>query len=215
MTDENYTVNVIGDIAGQYKTFMALIAKMPKGRIVSVGDVVDRGPDSKESVEWFMNNKDHCMLRGNHEDFLIQCTRDNGVYEYSDWYDQGGLETLESFGGSIPPEVLAFLTTRKYFQKIKIKDKWYFASHAFAKKPDDLDLSTERKKMEFIWNRGKPVESEKYALQICGHNSHFGLRWFSDDNNQQYAVCIDSSASKVLTGISLPSRMIYQQEYLD
>lgn len=215
MSETDQTVNVIGDIAGNFKTFQALIAKMPKGRIVSVGDVIDRGPRSKECVDWFRENLDKSvMLRGNHEDFAIQVNRQNGVYRDSSWTDQGGKQTLASFGGKIPDDYLTFLTTRKYFLRFKLGEKRYFVSHAFAHDADNLDLSTEDKKRLFIWNRRAPNPSERYFLQIAGHNSHMGLRWFSEDN-QRYAVCIDTSASGVLTGISLPSGLIYSQPYID
>ena len=34
--------NVIGDIAGNYLTLMELLKKMPKGKTIGVGDIVDR-----------------------------------------------------------------------------------------------------------------------------------------------------------------------------
>jgi serine/threonine protein phosphatase 1 len=210
------SVFVIGDIAGEFKAFLALLEKVPGDtKIISMGDAIDRGPDSRQVVEWFMQNQHRSLLgRGNHEDFAIKVSRKDGTYNEYSWISQGGQETLDSFGGEIPPDVLSFLATRKYFSRFKIGEQRFFVSHAFAETIDALDLSSEKKKMAFVWNRGTPNPSKNYTLQIAGHNSHFGLRWFSDDSNQQYAVGIDTSASKILTGISLPSREIFQQPYL-
>lgn len=66
---------VIGDIAGQFKTLEALLKQVPKDcPIVSLGDMVDRGPDSKKVLNFFKNHK---ALMGNHEHLMID------AYEYS------------------------------------------------------------------------------------------------------------------------------------
>ena len=46
--------NVIGDIAGQFKALEALVKKMPKGDLICVGDLCDRGPQSKEVYDFVM-----------------------------------------------------------------------------------------------------------------------------------------------------------------
>lgn len=34
-------MNIIGDIAGNYKTLQALLKQMPKGDFISLGDMID------------------------------------------------------------------------------------------------------------------------------------------------------------------------------
>ena len=46
-------MNLIGDIQGNYHTLRALLKQMPDEEPVSVGDMVDRGPRSKEVLEFF------------------------------------------------------------------------------------------------------------------------------------------------------------------
>lgn len=88
--------NIIGDIAGQYDTLMALIKKMPEDEIISVGDMVDRGPKSKEVIEWFMKNGKAHM--GNHEHFMLhECRNPSGIYVLGDWARNGGPMTLKSY----------------------------------------------------------------------------------------------------------------------
>jgi hypothetical protein len=65
-----------------------------------------------------------------------------------------------------------------------------------------------------IWNRGKPIRTDKYNIQIAGHNSQFGYKEFGDDDGV-FAYCIDTSREDVLTGIHIPSFTVYQQKVID
>lgn len=93
---------VIGDCHGTYKTLLALIEKIkaqyPEEQIVSVGDLVDRGPDSKSVVQYVIDNNILCV-RGNHEEMmwkavLIHTDEDNEL-----WLNNGGFQTLDSYNG--------------------------------------------------------------------------------------------------------------------
>lgn len=199
--------NVIGDVAGNYRTLQALIAKMPAGTALSVGDMIDRGPRSREVVEYFLNNGE--ALRGNHEDMCLEFYRPTGRYCNTDWHWNGGEVTERSWGGRVPEDVLNWMASRPLYKEIECDGKKYFISHAFISwNRQGLSAMEE----SIMWNRAYPVENKDYSLQICGHNSQFGLRWWG---NPAYAVCIDTSRSKVLTGIHLPSGQIYEQEYID
>lgn len=60
---------IIGDIAGHFKSLEALVAKLPANKeLLSLGDMVDRGPDSRKVVDFFKNHK---ALLGNHEHMLL------------------------------------------------------------------------------------------------------------------------------------------------
>ena len=76
-------INIIGDIAGRYDELMLLLAKMPEADlIVSVGDMVDRGPKSKEVIEFFMTNPKAYAIYGNHESMMYEHLTGN---PYRDW----------------------------------------------------------------------------------------------------------------------------------
>src|SRR3990172_8454089 len=89
--------NVISDIAGNFKALQALLAKMPDGKVLSVGDMIDRGPRSREVVDFFMGGGGEA-LRGNHEDFCLQYHCPTGRYAHDDWAWNGGTATIDSFG---------------------------------------------------------------------------------------------------------------------
>lgn len=213
--------NVIGDIAGNYLTLKALLKKMPEGKIVSVGDIVDRGPRSKEVVEFFMEETlegNAEVLLGNHEHMMIDSIvtgNSNKQYDEYIWLQNGGFATADSFKNSYSQEVVTFLSNLKVARELEIEGKTFFISHAF--KPLGRDLEDEETELfRHIWNRREPFfNSESPDIQICGHNSQMRLKYFKSTYDDKIAICIDTSAERILTGIHLPSMTIYQQEYID
>jgi serine/threonine protein phosphatase 1 len=71
---------------------------------VTVGDYVDRGPDSRGVIERLTQNPfatRFVALRGNHETILEEFLRDPSIAGY--WRRLGGLETLHSYGVDVAP----------------------------------------------------------------------------------------------------------------
>ena len=63
---------IIGDVHGEYKTLLALVSKLPKdAKLVFVGDLVDKGLESKEVIE-FIRENNHLSVKGNHESSVIE-----------------------------------------------------------------------------------------------------------------------------------------------
>ncbi|MBM9499584.1 metallophosphoesterase [Leptospira sp. 201903071] len=72
---------VIGDIHGCYDELILLLEEVgysENDRIISVGDIVDRGPDSVKVYDFFKENPRHIVVMGNHEN-----KHDNHVLSYS------------------------------------------------------------------------------------------------------------------------------------
>ena len=65
---------VVGDIHGMYTSLEALLAQVafdPRvDRLFSVGDLIDRGPESPLSLDWLAKPWFHCV-RGNHDQFVL------------------------------------------------------------------------------------------------------------------------------------------------
>lgn len=100
---------VIGDISGYKTAFDRLVAKATGiSRIVALGDITDRGPESRQMIEFFMNNPQHKCLMGNHEHMMIKSFEEvmlgkKSPYFLIYWiYINGGKETLESYGIIVP-----------------------------------------------------------------------------------------------------------------
>ena len=88
-------------------------AKHPsaEGITVTLGDSIDRGPDSRGVIERLCSNPfpmDFVALKGNHEDIFLQFLEDPFVGEH--WRRLGGMETTFSYGVS----GLDLLRGRKY-----------------------------------------------------------------------------------------------------
>ena len=71
---------VFGDVHGCFKEFLALLKKLDyqakTHRLISVGDIINRGPHSLEMLEW-MQKEGVEMVRGNHEQAFIDGIRNN------------------------------------------------------------------------------------------------------------------------------------------
>jgi hypothetical protein len=203
--------NIIADIAGDYDALQRLLARMPRDEVISLGDMIDRGPESRAVIEWFMAHGRAVLA--NHEHMMLDHCRGTDYYPPGIWEDNGGDATLASFGGRIPEDVLDWIGQLPLYLEIE----GCLLSHAFACPGYTLaelcDLGTDMRDIRcdrsLLWNREPPRRLPQYLRQIAGHNSQFGLREFSDRKGV-FAVCLDDSRHRRLTGIHLPSLRIYQ-----
>lgn len=97
---EDKKIFFVGDIHGRYDELMdklkAVDFNMNEDILISVGDLVDRGPKIKEVIELF-NQKDnfYCVI-GNHDNFLL-----NFDAEPEKWFDDkrnGSEDTVSQLG---------------------------------------------------------------------------------------------------------------------
>lgn len=94
----------IGDIHGCSRALDAVvhaIAPQPDDTIVTLGDHIDRGPDSRGAVDRLLSLKKQCRLislTGNHEEMLAEALRDKAAIEK--WLRCGGTDTLRSYGAA-------------------------------------------------------------------------------------------------------------------
>ena len=210
-------MNIIADIAGRFDELMLLLAQMPKDEpIILVGDLIDRGPKSKEVIEWAMTTPNVTVIKGNHEDMMVDFALNLKRYEEGIWFMNGGNKTMYSYGcmlshekpsnderirAAIPKEHIDFLQKCPIFYKTD----GLFVSHAPWN--GSFDLGHYKSEEDALWNRYKPHKHEG-VFQIFGHNS--SMRQYGD-----YAICLDNSSKRVLTGIHWPSKKIYEQPYLN
>ncbi|MGY4432441.1 hypothetical protein ACVWWO_004918 [Bradyrhizobium sp. F1.13.1] len=107
----------IGDIHGCYRKLRSLLTACHKHgadhdiRIIAMGDYVDRGPDSKEVIDFLVRNQADpnsrfICLRGNHEEMLIRAAdKDRSDRDLMTWWGNGGEQTLESYGVNDPSDL--------------------------------------------------------------------------------------------------------------
>jgi len=90
---------IIGDVHGHYDALMHLltVASVKDDQLFFLGDLIDRGPQSKQVVD-FVKDGEHVCLRGNHEAMVLGALL-NDDKSTLNWYRNGATETLQSFGG--------------------------------------------------------------------------------------------------------------------
>ncbi len=91
-------VSVVGDVHGCARQLRDLLKRLP-GQIVLVGDLVDRGEESKAVLDMVMARTDVISLMGNHEEMLLAFLN-NPEGAGAAWLRHGGLQTLASYGAS-------------------------------------------------------------------------------------------------------------------
>lgn len=99
---------VVGDIHGCLAELKRMLAEREfdpnEDVLVSCGDLVDRGPQVRETLEFVMSLPRFYAARGNHDD---KCTR---YFQGQPVKIANGLQdTIDSFGDKMPKETLEFL----------------------------------------------------------------------------------------------------------
>ena len=65
----------VGDIHGCFSMLETALGEAgfdgARDRLFSVGDLIDRGMESKAALQWLTSGRIKCAVRGNHEQFLI------------------------------------------------------------------------------------------------------------------------------------------------
>src|ERR1043166_4555523 len=123
---ENLTF-AIGDVHGCVDKLRALLAACEQvrggrdARYVLIGDYIDRGPHSRDVVDFLIDRQRGegsrlVCLRGNHEQMLIDAAATRRtVPDLLDWLSNGGEQTLHSYGigdpASLPGSHLEWIRT--------------------------------------------------------------------------------------------------------
>jgi serine/threonine protein phosphatase 1 len=111
---------VIPDIHGRYDLLNEALGSIAArsggeaGVIVTIGDYVDKGPDSKAVVDRLMSGVEAgwslIALKGNHDALMVEALRDPS--KMAAWLDKGGDAALASYGGdpaAVPPSHIVWL----------------------------------------------------------------------------------------------------------
>lgn len=73
---------VVGDIHGCFDEFIELLDNCnyrPGDVVVATGDLVDRGPKCRETLEWFRNTPNAYSVHGNHDNKFMRYCKGNPV----------------------------------------------------------------------------------------------------------------------------------------
>lgn len=188
---------IISDIHGCHRTLMRLLRKCPDEPIVLAGDLMDRGPSSREVVEFAMQEGVPTVL-GNHDDLMLEFVKTKSAMARFDWMSNGGEETLRSWGGAIPETVISWFEELPYY----LTFGRLLVSHT------GHGLVAEKDRFSALWSRDFHFPDDGW-FRVFGHTQQ--LEPVVTDS---YA-CIDTGAAYggQLTALHWPSLRIFQQKY--
>lgn len=203
----------IGDIHGcrlALETLLKAIAPGPNDTLVTLGDYVDRGPDSKGVIDTLIAISRQTRLvglMGNHEEMML------GVLQHGEphhgWLRYGGVNTLDSYGFNGDLDLLPsdhdtfFRSLGDYF----VQDDFFFTHAAY-----EADTPLEEQSPEFLrWHSlrdGVPGPHESGMTAVVGHTANHD----GEILDLGHLLCIDTYCygGGWLTAIDLHSRMIWQ-----
>jgi serine/threonine protein phosphatase 1 len=203
----------IGDIHGCSVALRAIITAIdpqPDDTIVTLGDYVDRGPDTRGVVELLIDlglRTRLVALLGNHEEMMLQVLR--GEQPHQAWLRFGGVETLESyqFDGNLdflPPEHLKFFESLVDYY---VQDNYLFTHAAY-----DPQLPFDQQPADVLrWHSlrdGIPQPHFSGVQAVVGHTaSHNG-----EVLDVGHLLCIDTYCygGGYLTALDVHNRAVWQ-----
>lgn len=181
---------VVGDISGYKEAFERLVLKSKATKIISLGDIIDRGPDSKELIDLFMKNpQSHRLILGNHEHQFIKIYEEVIFKNKSPYYApiwifvNGGQQTLISYGLDVPDckyskdEIINFTKEEKHaylfsnemqyifnqFHKINIEHIFFLKSCPLYIENDSYFMTHAPVK---VWNQPGLLDSKKFDENV-------------------------------------------------
>ncbi len=204
----------IGDIHGcatAFDTLLKAVQPQPEDTIVTLGDYVDRGPDSKGIIDRLLDlRQTHQLvpLRGNHE--LMMVGSRDGTHPKSDWLRRGGREALASYSSS-KRRKLADVPDRHWdFIENICLDWWESDTHFFVHATADANLPIHQQpESKLFWEKfDNPPPHYSGKVMVCGHTSQKSGK----PVNLGHAICIDTRAydGRWLTCLETKSGKVWQ-----
>lgn len=179
---------VMGDVHGCYEEFMIMLGKIEKldnkATIIIVGDIIDRGPNSRKMLDWAMENitedGKYQMIIGNHEFNLVyeyrkavkELKRYHGTDKIAKRMDN---KYIKNEFGEEPLRALSkyidFIQKLQYRKFIEVNGQEYLIAHAwYNEKYSELTNIDFRDIMEYSMIRTEYIPKRKEIL-IHGHSA--------------------------------------------
>ncbi|MDO8604023.1 MAG: metallophosphoesterase [bacterium] len=152
---------VIGDIHGGYKALVQCLDRskfdFEKDRLISLGDVADGWPEVAECFEELMEIKNLVMVRGNHDNWLLDYLRFEETPDI--WITQGGRNSFASYqkNSELKEKHRDFLMKTPY-SYVDEKNRLFVHGGLNRKFPIG-----EQSAEDLMWNRDLWYESEHYS----------------------------------------------------
>lgn len=216
---------IIGDIHGCAATLRRLVddtlRPSPIDRIYLLGDLIDRGPDSKGVLDFIFELRERGLsvssVRGNHEEMCLQASVDHPYLGL--WLANGGQATLESFQadgpGDIPHTYREFLGSLPLY--ILLDDFVIVHAGLNFDMPSPFDDTG-----AMLWIRSPYVDRQRIGGRrlICGHTPVSRTRLEASLNSSRIMLdngCVFGERPETgsLAALELESLTVHYQENID
>ncbi len=207
------------DTHGCYWTLRRLLAKLPKdAQLVHCGDTIDRGPHSRQVVEYLMKEGIPTVM-GNHEHMCLYWHNRVKSTIYDDrgvWFMNGGFDAMKSWLGdplptdptqwTLPADVLDWMQALPYY----LDYDGLLVSHSGHGKPKRDDTQEPHDMM--LWYRDTHFDDDGLH-RVFGHTQEAAPvlteKWSKIDTGAAYA----GRGLGTMTAFHWPSKKIVQQVY--
>lgn len=186
----------IGDIHGALPALDQLLAQIQPAAtdtLVFLGDVVDRGCCSRQTIDRILELESSTTvipLFGNHEEMMLRARGGGGALDY--WLINGGDATLLSYGTDAAALHLDAIPQAHWDYLESCEDYYETPTTIFVHALYDPDLSMGGQSSQMLrwekWQNPGPHRSGKFV--VCGHTSQRNAL----PCRLPHAVCIDTYA---------------------
>ncbi len=211
----------IGDIHGCSTALAALMDAVkpgPDDTLITLGDHIDRGPDSRGVLDRLIALAKHCRLiplLGDHEEMLVAALGDSTARQK--WLTCGGLETLRSYGWEAdgPREAVADWIPKSHQEFLAGCRPYYeTVTHLFVHAGFLPELPIHQQpQLALLWRvtdprTASPHQSGKVA--IVGHTAQLS----GEVLDMGFVVCIDTNCARGgwLTALEVRTGRVWQAD---
>lgn len=188
---ETFAVNrdgrdlVVGDIHGIYTALDEALRRLAfdpeRDRLFSVGDLIDRGPESPRALDYLTRPWFHA-IQGNHERMLLEAQTDQGAMDNwlllngGDWWQQAGPETRRRFRETVAELPLALEIETRWGQvgiihaDVPLRESWQGFTARLTVDPEAVQHAVWSRRRVELAQRGQTVPPiAGIDLVVCGH----------------------------------------------
>jgi serine/threonine protein phosphatase 1 len=221
---------IIADIHGCNKTLRALVEEKivpsKEDSFIFLGDYIDRGPNTKEVIDYLISIKqtyrNSVFLRGNHEQMFLDSSISYTAYDR--WYINGGKEVILSYGlknhDETPYYLQEFISATDYY----FQDEQNIFVHAGLNHLADDPLKDYNAMM---WIRDFQVSKQLTGGRVVIHGHTPTplpeIQNQIEKSSENMRICLDNGCVYKnrhedlgnLLALELPSRKLFIQPNID